>query len=126
LIHGQEHLDVAASFKNLDLVYDTPGQYEQALEYHQKSLDIKIGVADDHPEVANNSRMGIGNVLGKMGKHEQALVQSQKGLEVFLGYEHPDVAGSKENIGLVFEAKGEKSEAKQIYSQRPPVFTAKC
>jgi tetratricopeptide (TPR) repeat protein len=36
---GSEHLDVAASFNNLDGVYNRLGQYEQALQDHQKSLD---------------------------------------------------------------------------------------
>jgi len=74
LLHGQEHLDVASSFNNLELVYDTLGQSEQALEYYQTSL-VMIRVASDHPEVDNNSRMCIANVLGKMGM----LVQFQKG-----------------------------------------------
>jgi len=91
------------------IVYKSQGHYERALEYYQKSLDIKIRVVgSEHPDVAK-SRNGIGNVLKRMGKPEEALVQYQKALEVFLtvyGQEHPLVADAKENIGLVYEETG--------------------
>ena len=40
-------------------------------------------VATSIPGVAN-SRIGIGKVLGRMGKHEEALVEYQQALRVFL------------------------------------------
>ncbi len=33
------------------------------------------------------------------------------------GDNHPDVAASKGNIGLVFKAMGKKSEAKQMFTE---------
>ena len=37
------------------LVYNSQGKYEEALEYYQKSLDIKIRVVgQDHPSVADS------------------------------------------------------------------------
>ena len=56
----------------------------------------------------------------KKGDLENALVQHQKALEIrtrVFGSDHPDVAASKENIGLVFEAMGKKSEAKQMFTE---------
>ena len=49
----------------------------------------------------------IGEVYRKKGDLENALVQHQKALKIrtrVFGSEHPDVAASKENIGLVFKA----------------------
>ena len=57
----------------------TKGVYEEALEMHTKSLNMKT------------------RILG--------------------GDSHPDVAASKENIGLVFKAMGKKSEAKQMFTE---------
>ncbi len=37
---GENHPDVATSYNNLGLVYYSQGNYPQALEYHQKSLEI--------------------------------------------------------------------------------------
>ena len=33
------------------------------------------------------------------------------------GHEHPDVADSKENIGLVFKKMTKKSEARQMFTE---------
>jgi hypothetical protein len=43
-------LDVAMSYMNIGIVYNSQGQYERALETHHKSVDIQIRVVDhDHP-----------------------------------------------------------------------------
>ena len=58
--------------------------------------------------------MGIANVYYSQGRYEEALVQYQKVLEVFLAVyvqEHPLVAETKENIGLVYETIGKNNEA---------------
>ena len=58
--------------------------------------------------------MGIGNVLRSMGKHEEALVEHHKALEVFLavhGQEHPSVAATYNNMGVVYEKQGRYEEA---------------
>ena len=44
----------------------------------------------------------------------------QKALEIDIkvsDQEHPDVAASKESIGLVFKAMGKKSEAKKMFTE---------
>ncbi len=58
------------------------------------------------------SQNGLGNVLADMRENEEALVEYQQALKVFLaiGQEHPDVAVSKENIGLVFFLSDGKEE----------------
>ena len=61
-----------------------------------------------------NSRMGIGNVLERMGKYEEALVEHQKALAVFLavhGQEHLDVAASYQNIAAMRLMQRQQSQA---------------
>ena len=51
-VGGQDHPDVAESYTNIGNVYNTQGQYERALEYHQKALEIDIKVSgQDHLDV---------------------------------------------------------------------------
>ena len=47
---GQDHPDVAASYNNIANIYDDQGKYEEALEMHTKSLDIKTRMygGDNH------------------------------------------------------------------------------
>jgi tetratricopeptide (TPR) repeat protein len=47
---GHDSPDVAASYNNTGNVYNRQGQYERALEYYQKALEINIKVSgQDHP-----------------------------------------------------------------------------
>ena len=61
----------------------------------------------------------IGNVYHSPGEYEEAKEYYQKDLDITVRLvgDHPDVAVSKVNIGLVFEAMGKKSEAKRMFSE---------
>jgi tetratricopeptide (TPR) repeat protein len=70
---------VATSYFGIGNVYDSQGQYEQALQYYQKGFEINIKVSgQDHPDVAK-SYLGIGNVYASQGQYEQALEYYQNG-----------------------------------------------
>ena len=61
----------------------------------------------------------IGNVCDSQGKYEEALEYYQKDLDITarLVGDHPSVADSKENIGLVFQKMTKKSEARQMFTE---------
>jgi tetratricopeptide (TPR) repeat protein len=62
-LEGHDSPDLAASYNNIGNVYDSQGQYEEALELQTKSLDIntRIHGGDNHLSVAA-SYNGLGNV----------------------------------------------------------------
>jgi Tfp pilus assembly protein PilF len=97
-LEGHDSPDVATSYTHIGIVYYRQGQYERALEYYQKVLEINIKVSgQDHPEVAT-SFINIGAVYAGKGDFENALVQYQKGLEIktrVFGSDHPDVAKTR-------------------------------
>ena len=69
---GQDSPDVAVSYINIGGVYYSQGQYEQALEYYQKGLEIKIKVSgQDHPDVAT-SKYNIARLKKTQGDLEGA------------------------------------------------------
>ena len=80
---GQDHPDVAASYNNIANIYDDQGKYEEALEMHTKSLDIKTRMygVDNHLDVAA-SYMGLGIVYESLGKYEEALEMYTKSLDI--------------------------------------------
>ncbi len=90
--------DVAASYNNIGAVYDTQGKNEEALEYYQKSLDIKIRVVGgDHPDVAA-SYTNIGIVYGNKGDRAAATEMYTKAYHIYLkklGPDHPETQGLK-------------------------------
>ena len=64
---------VAQSYNGIGAVYHSLGQYERALEYYQKYLDITIKISgQESPDVAK-SYSSIGVVYRSLGQHEQAI-----------------------------------------------------
>ena len=90
---------MAKSYNNIGLVYDRQGKYEEALELHSKSLDIKTRIygGDNHPDVAA-SYTNIGIVYGKKGDRTAATEMYTKAYHIFLkklGPDHPQTQGLK-------------------------------
>ena len=74
----------AVSYMNVANVYDSQGKYEEALDKHQKSLDIKIKVA---------------------------------------GHDHKEVADSKWNMAMMFEAQGKRAEARKLFLECEQIYS---
>ena len=55
MVYGQDHALVAESYHKIGTVYDSQVKQEEALEFYQKSLEIRIRVyRHDHPHVADS------------------------------------------------------------------------
>ena len=71
-IFGEQHLDVATSYNVIGLVYDSQGNYTKALEYHEKSLAIRLSIfGENHPDVAD-SYENLYDIYTKLGDTEKA------------------------------------------------------
>ena len=78
-------------------LYYSQGKYAEALEYHNKSLEIDLRVVGpDHPHVAStykSSRV----IYRQQAKYPEALEMYAKCLKIeekVHGLEHPDVAST--------------------------------
>ena len=71
------------AYLGLGNVYESLGKYQEALEMHVKSLNIKTRIlgGDNHLDVAK-SYNGIGNVYYSQGQYERALEYYQKSLDI--------------------------------------------
>jgi tetratricopeptide (TPR) repeat protein len=89
---------VANSYLGIGNVYDSQGQYERALEYYQKGLEIDIKVSgQDHPDVAT-SYQNLAAVYQRQGNHVQTKEMVTKAYHIFLrmlGPDHPQTQGLK-------------------------------
>jgi tetratricopeptide (TPR) repeat protein len=77
-------LAVASTFNNIGLVHRQLGNFQKALEYHEKSLEIKIlflGV--HHPSVADTF-YNFGVVARNLENFQKALEYYYKALEINL------------------------------------------
>jgi tetratricopeptide (TPR) repeat protein len=93
------------SYNNVALIYKAQGKYEEALETHTKSLDIKTRIlgGDSHLDVAKSYNC-ICNVCHSQGQYEQALQYYQKSLDTKIricGQDFPSVASSYTNVAAV-------------------------
>ena len=105
LTETKNHNERASIFHQFGLIRVLHGKYDEALEYHQKSLEImKKSLPADHPNLAT-SYNNIGMVHEQMGNYSQALEYHQKSLEIrkkSLPADHPDLATSYNNIGSIY------------------------
>lgn len=87
---GEKHPDVASAYANL--AASLPGdRVGEALEYHQKALDLRRQLFDaDHPSIAD-SLDGVANALERLGRHAEALKLRIEALEIqqkVYGHDH--------------------------------------
>ncbi|MFP4573733.1 MAG: tetratricopeptide repeat protein [Desulfobacterales bacterium] len=79
------------------------GQFDQAIEAYEKSLDLKPGLLE--------SRIGLIEIYTSRGEDEKAAVQYKKLLE-----SHPDNVAAAIELGLLYKRLGEKVKAEEIWS----------
>ena len=98
---GTNHLDVAATYYNIGIIYDRQCNYEKALENHLKALAIwekVLGI--EHLEVANSCN-DIGMIYYSQGNYSKAYEYFSKAFvirEKALGPNHPDTKDVKDNM----------------------------
>ncbi|CAF1241265.1 unnamed protein product [Didymodactylos carnosus] len=101
-------------------VYNGHGEYSQALQYYEQSLEIQLKtLGPNHPSVATTYN-NIGRVYNDQGEYSQALKYYEQTLEIqlkTLGTNHPSVATTYNNIGPVYNYQGEYSQALKYYEQ---------
>lgn len=75
--------NLAATLDSLGRIYNTSGQYEQALAAYQRTLAIREeNLGQDHPSVAS-ILAEIGQVLRAKGDHREALRHHERALEIY-------------------------------------------
>ena len=96
------------------------GRYAKALEYYERSLEIRLELyGEKHRDVAkcyNN----IGTIYYNQGNHKKALEYYEKSLEIRLelyGEKHGDVATSYNNIGTICYNQGNHKKALEHYEK---------
>ena len=106
----------SATLGNMGIVYQSQGKLKEALEHHQKALDIHREIGRKEGVASNLGNMGI--VYGIQGKLKEALEHHQKALDI-----HREI-GSKEgvasnlgNMGNVYQIQGKPKKALEYYQK---------
>ncbi|MBU4343974.1 MAG: tetratricopeptide repeat protein [Desulfobacteraceae bacterium] len=112
--------DYGEAYNNIGMAYDSKGEYDRAIEYYQKALEIGIKkLGPEHPSVATRYN-NIGLAYNSKGEYDRAIEYLQKALKIDikkLGPEHPNVAVVYNNIGEAYRSKGEYDRAIEYYQK---------
>lgn len=104
---SDNNYDLSISYNDIGIIYWSLGKYDLALEYHQKSLDIKkelnnqLGVA--------YSYLNMSSVYRGIGDYNLASEYDFNALEILLehyGKHHPEVAIIYNKLGLNYWKQG--------------------
>lgn len=94
--------------------------YDNALEYLNKALEIRLSSSGEtHPDVAL-SYNNISSVYRNLGDFENAMEYGNKALEIRLsvfGRNHHDVALSYNNIGTLYADLGDYGKASEYFNK---------
>ena len=109
-------------YNTLATLYNDTDQLDQALEYHNKSIALKLQMlGDQKPDVAisfiyNNTA----NVLSAKGELPKALDYYEQALAIRLrdlGENHPYTADSYNNLASLYGAKDDNDKALEYYKK---------
>ena len=113
-LFGENHLDVANSYRNIGYIYGLMAVHQKALLFKQKALSIQLEqLGENHPDVTKSFN-NIGLTFNDLGQYEKALEFHQKAFNIRLaqyGEQHPDVAESFYNIGVIYDNLNQPTKA---------------
>lgn len=116
----KNEMDKAAGYDSIARASLEAGNYDRALEYYQKALDIRERVlGKNHPDTAGTYN-NIATAHHDKGDDDRALEYYVKALAIFervLGPDHPDTAQVYHNLGVEYEDKGFYDWALEYYQK---------
>ena len=107
-------------YHNLAGVYRDQGDYDKALEYYEKSREIKEKVlGKDHRDTATTYN-NMAGVYRDQGDYDKALVYYEKSREIrekILGKDHPSTAITYGNMAGVYRDQGDYDKGLEYYEK---------
>ncbi|MFM6658109.1 MAG: tetratricopeptide repeat protein, partial [Microcystis panniformis] len=119
----QTNWKYTASLTSLGNAYNSLGEYQKAIEFHQQSLAITREIGDRKGEA--NSYNNLGNVYDSLGEYQKAIEFYQQSLAITR--EIGDRGGEANawfNLGLTYDKLKRISEAKEAFLQSRELYQA--
>ncbi len=118
---GDDHLNCATPCGNIGLALMNMGQYENALAYFRKTLNIQQ-LSTEPSETTDMAKtvMSIGAACFQLDKYNDAMECYQWSLNLFvneLGENHSEVASNYDNLGSVFKVLNKMDDAAVSYQK---------
>ena len=109
----------------LGCIKDAQGEYQKALFFYEKALDIQQKTRPVNHLSLATSYNNIGAVYNEMREYSKTLSFYEKAQDILqktLPANHPHVASSYNNLGLVYYNMGEYSKALSFYEKAQDIL----
>jgi CHAT domain-containing protein/Tfp pilus assembly protein PilF len=115
--------EVALCLHRIGTIYDSLGESQKALDYHNQALPLRRAAGDGAGEAATLN--GIGNVYSHIGENQKAVDSYSQALTLrrALG-DRGGEAATLGNIGVVYRNLGENRKALDAFKQVLPLMRA--
>lgn len=119
LSENEKSMDVATCYNCLGSSLVHIENYDLALEYLGKALEIRLSLEGDQGLEAALSYNNIGSVHSLLGHYSEAIDCFRKALDIRLKYgdETETVAGSYHNIGSLMSRQGDYAKALEYFEK---------
>ena len=112
---------IPGCYLHLGNIASDRGQYDKAVEFHRRSLELKQQILpEDHPYLPY-SHNSLGEVLRLCGNFDEALLHYKKALSLWQRQygndEHENIAMCLHNIGTVYGQRDQLGEALKCFLQ---------
>eukprot|EP00047_Mylnosiga_fluctuans_P006835 m.249416 g.249416 ORF g.249416 m.249416 type:complete len:846 (+) comp16132_c0_seq1:67-2604(+) len=123
---GENHAETGRVFSTLGGAYASQGDFDHALECYGRALEIQLAILGEKPDPEIGrlySAMGMACV--SKGDYEKALELHGRDLAIKLqtvGENDPSTATACNSVGHVLEQRGDRANARNMYSRALNVF----
>ncbi|WP_334951909.1 tetratricopeptide repeat protein [Nostoc sp.] len=120
-IGATENWNYRAALTSLGNAYNSLGQYQRAIEFHQQSLEISREIGDRNGE--GNSLNNLGSAYCSLGQYQQTIKFLQQSLEIFREIGDRNGEGkSLISLGNAYKSLGQYQRAIEFYQQSLEIF----
>ncbi|WGV24744.1 tetratricopeptide repeat protein [Halotia branconii] len=115
-IGDRENWNYRAVLTSLGIAYDSLGEYQRAIDFHQQSLEISREIGDRNG--IGKSLNNLGNAYDSLGEYQRAIDFHQQSLEISreIG-DRNGIGKSLNNLGNAYYSVGEYQRAIDFHQQ---------
>jgi tetratricopeptide (TPR) repeat protein len=119
-IYGDDSLDAAMAMNTMGHVLSSIGEYEGAVEYYERSLELKeASVGPEHPTISFTAA-SLAQAYGALGDNRKTVDLARRALAIqerVFGPDDPQIAIALNNLAYGLEGLGNYDEARAAHER---------
>jgi tetratricopeptide (TPR) repeat protein len=114
---GARHREVGRLLDQLGNLHRDQRQYETAIDYYRRALEVESGRADANPDIVIHRMHSLIRLYRRLQRHDEAIAAYHEVIEsvrTHKGGRHPDVTGSLYGLAMVLRESGNLAAAEPV------------